>query len=194
VTWISQLPAIDNCWWISCKDIPILYDARSDATIAFKMISLFPFSWVFVCVRVSVHVCACVPVYERERESWCIVHAFCIDLVFYPLLQEGSCRFNPAAVGATCKGYISPSRNEKSLKQAVAAVGPIAVLIDAHHSSFKFYKSGVYNEPKCTRCWSLDMERTKDRITGLLKTGLSAFFLKYSNWRVLCEGAITRVV
>jgi UDP-N-acetyl-D-mannosaminuronic acid transferase (WecB/TagA/CpsF family) len=66
------------------------------------------------------------------------------------MLQDGQCRFNRANVGATCKGYISPQRNEQSLKQAVAAVGPIAVAIDAGQNSFKFYKSGVYNDPKCT--------------------------------------------
>jgi hypothetical protein len=75
----------------------------------------------------------------------------CINRVLSSLLQDGTCRFNRATVGATCRGYISPSRNEKSLKQAVSAVGPIAVAIDAGQSSFQFYKSGVYNEPKCTQ-------------------------------------------
>jgi Papain family cysteine protease len=65
--------------------------------------------------------------------------------------QDGACRFNSATVGATCKGYISPSRNEKSLKQAVFAVGPIAVAIDAGQDSFQFYRSGIYNEPNCTQ-------------------------------------------
>jgi Papain family cysteine protease len=74
-----------------------------------------------------------------------------LDLIFYSLLQDSACRFNRATVGATCKGYISPSRNEKSLKQAVFAVGPIAVAIDAGHTSFQLYKSGVYNEPNCTQ-------------------------------------------
>jgi C1A family cysteine protease len=54
-------------------------------------------------------------------------------------------------VGATCKGFIALPRNEeKALKKAVAAVGPISVSIDARHKSFKLYKSGVYNEPECT--------------------------------------------
>lgn len=65
--------------------------------------------------------------------------------------QDSVCRFNPSNVGATCSGYKqTESINEKSLREAVALIGPIAVSIDADHESLKFYKSGIYNEPKCT--------------------------------------------
>lgn len=36
------------------------------------------------------------------------------------------------------------------MKYVVSNIGPIVVAIDAGHSSFQFYKSGVYNEPECT--------------------------------------------
>lgn len=64
--------------------------------------------------------------------------------------QEGTCNFNRDAVGATLSGYTDVYRNEVSLRDAVAANGPVSVAIDASHPSFQFYKSGVYYEPQCS--------------------------------------------
>jgi len=62
------------------------------------------------------------------------------------------CRFKAADVGATDTGFTDiTSKDENALQQAVATVGPISVAIDAGHTSFQLYKSGVYNEPFCSQ-------------------------------------------
>ncbi|XP_072546261.1 procathepsin L-like isoform X1 [Salminus brasiliensis] len=64
---------------------------------------------------------------------------------------DGDCRFKSDSVGATCTGYVDiTSGDEKALQEAVATIGPISVAIDAGHSSFQLYESGIYNEPDCS--------------------------------------------
>jgi cathepsin L len=61
------------------------------------------------------------------------------------------CRFDATKVGATDTGMVDvPSQDEAALKSAIATVGPVSVAIDAAHSSFQLYRSGVYNEPACS--------------------------------------------
>jgi len=65
--------------------------------------------------------------------------------------RNDKCRFNKANIGATDTGFVDiKARNETDLQAAIATVGPISVAIDASHSSFQFYRSGVYNEPACS--------------------------------------------
>ncbi|CAG5866542.1 unnamed protein product [Menidia menidia] len=65
--------------------------------------------------------------------------------------EDGQCRYKPGNVGATCTGYTDVSEgDEDALKEAVATVGPISVAIDASHSSFQLYESGVYDESECS--------------------------------------------
>jgi len=70
----------------------------------------------------------------------------------YPYVGKNqNCTFNASTVGARVTGFVNVKQgSEKSLKAAVAAVGPIAVGIDASHSSFHFYETGVYYEPHCS--------------------------------------------
>ncbi|XP_060735071.1 cathepsin L-like isoform X2 [Tachysurus vachellii] len=65
--------------------------------------------------------------------------------------KDGSCRYNPDTVGATCDGYMDiNSGDENALKEAVATIGPISVAIDSSHMSFHLYESGIYDEPYCS--------------------------------------------
>ncbi|XP_046977842.1 cathepsin L-like [Vanessa cardui] len=61
------------------------------------------------------------------------------------------CRYDPDDVGATVVGFVDlPKGDEKTLKQAVATVGPVSVTIDASERAFQFYTTGVYYEKKCS--------------------------------------------
>jgi cathepsin L len=72
--------------------------------------------------------------------------------VSYPYeAKDDKCRYNPGASGATDTGSVDvPAGDESKLQEAVATVGPVSVAIDASHSSFQLYKSGVYDEPECS--------------------------------------------
>lgn len=72
--------------------------------------------------------------------------------VSYPYeAKDDKCRYNPASSGATDTGFVDvPQGDESKLQEAVATVGPVSVAIDASHTSFQLYKSGVYDEPECS--------------------------------------------
>ena len=42
------------------------------------------------------------------------------------------------------------AQSEADLQDAIATIGPIAVAMDASHSSFQFYSAGVYSEKECS--------------------------------------------
>jgi len=61
----------------------------------------------------------------------------------YPPGLPGECRFDPAKIAVRVTDFVDlPSKNENALQQAVATIGPIAVAVDASHTSFQFYRSG----------------------------------------------------
>uniref|UniRef100_A0A8C3FT14 Cathepsin S n=1 Tax=Chrysemys picta bellii TaxID=8478 RepID=A0A8C3FT14_CHRPI len=65
---------------------------------------------------------------------------------------NGTCHYNPATRAATCSKFVElPYADEAALKDAVANIGPVSVIIDAAQPSFFLYKSGVYDDPRCTR-------------------------------------------
>ncbi|PAA84028.1 hypothetical protein BOX15_Mlig026053g1 [Macrostomum lignano] len=65
--------------------------------------------------------------------------------------RDEKCSFKSSCVGATVSGFVDiPAKNESALQHAVATIGPISVAIDAGHSSFQLYKSGVYSERLCS--------------------------------------------
>ncbi|NP_001279669.1 cathepsin L1-like precursor [Callorhinchus milii] len=64
--------------------------------------------------------------------------------------KEHPCNYDPRHNAATCHGYrYSEQYDEMALAETVATIGPISVAIDAKHISFQFYKSGIYQEPRC---------------------------------------------
>ncbi|XP_066221815.1 procathepsin L-like isoform X2 [Saccopteryx leptura] len=64
--------------------------------------------------------------------------------------KDKICKYKPENSAAKDAGFMNIHKQEKSLMAAVAAVGPIAVAMDAGHYSFQFYKKGVYYYPKCS--------------------------------------------
>ncbi|KAK5606684.1 hypothetical protein CRENBAI_016948 [Crenichthys baileyi] len=95
--------------------------------------------------------------------------------------EDGQCRYNPDAIGATCTGYVDVKKgDEDALKEAVATIGPVSVGIDASQSSFQLYESGVYDEPDCS---SLELDH------GVLAVGYGTdngrdFWLVKNSWGV----------
>ncbi|KAI1886231.1 hypothetical protein AGOR_G00211860 [Albula goreensis] len=64
--------------------------------------------------------------------------------------KDMPCRYNKKRSVAYCKGYKQlPSGDEKSLRNALIDVGPIAVSVNSDLKTFKFYKSGIYSDPAC---------------------------------------------
>uniref|UniRef100_A0A8C9RDU9 Cathepsin K-like n=1 Tax=Scleropages formosus TaxID=113540 RepID=A0A8C9RDU9_SCLFO len=71
---------------------------------------------------------------------------------FYPYkAKEGKCRYSVKGKAGYCRKYrVLPQGDEKALKKAVATVGPVSVSIYSKLPSFRFYKRGIYHDPKCT--------------------------------------------
>lgn len=64
--------------------------------------------------------------------------------------RDNSCRYNPRNSGATDRGFVLIKRkDETQLKNAVATIGPIAILMDASRVSFQHYREGVYYDGGC---------------------------------------------
>ncbi|XP_070567461.1 procathepsin L-like [Ptychodera flava] len=65
---------------------------------------------------------------------------------------DDPCTYSASKVVAEDTGHTDiMSMDENDLQNAIATVGPISVAIDAGHSSFQFYSSGVYDEPACSQ-------------------------------------------
>ena len=67
------------------------------------------------------------------------------------LHQDGPCRFKESDVVTTDKGFVNIVQfDEENLQKAVATQGPVSVAIDASQTTFRFYKTGVYVDEKCS--------------------------------------------
>uniref|UniRef100_H3C206 Cathepsin 12 n=1 Tax=Tetraodon nigroviridis TaxID=99883 RepID=H3C206_TETNG len=68
----------------------------------------------------------------------------------YTSMDTQPCYYdNKRAVGTIRDYRFIPKGDEQALADAVATIGPITVAIDASHSSFLFYSSGIYEESNC---------------------------------------------
>ncbi|KAG7467762.1 cathepsin L1-like [Solea senegalensis] len=68
----------------------------------------------------------------------------------YTSVDTQPCYYDGRLAEAHIKDYrFIPKGDEQALADAVATIGPITVAIDADHSSFLFYSSGIYEEPMC---------------------------------------------
>ncbi|KAL1765064.1 cathepsin 7-like [Sigmodon hispidus] len=69
----------------------------------------------------------------------------------YPYVgkKEGCCKYNTKRSVVKITGFTVVSSNEVALMYALVNHGPIAVSIDANHTSFQKYTGGIYHEPKC---------------------------------------------
>jgi len=92
--------------------------------------------------------------------------------------QDGTCKFNKNNVGATLASYSNVQSGSETSLQTAGVSGPVSVAIDASHSSFQFYSSGVYYEPDCS---SQDLDH------GVLMVGWdtdksSAYWIVKNSW------------
>jgi len=71
--------------------------------------------------------------------------------VSYPYKAvDGTCVFSAANVGATLASYTNVKAGNEADLVASIVKGPTSVAIDASHSSFQLYTSGIYYEPACS--------------------------------------------
>jgi len=62
-----------------------------------------------------------------------------------------SCQYDAANSAATVAGVtMVESENEAAMLDALTAVGPLSIAIDASRTSFQLYESGVYYERRCS--------------------------------------------
>ncbi|KAL7719995.1 Cysteine proteinase 3 [Entamoeba marina] len=73
-----------------------------------------------------------------------------MDEISYPYVAvQSHCSYNKNAQRVTMDHFETTELSETALVEAIAE-GPVSVCIDSSQSSFQFYKSGVYDEPKCS--------------------------------------------
>eukprot|EP01098_Paradermamoeba_levis_P000574 TRINITY_DN105_c0_g1_i6.p1 TRINITY_DN105_c0_g1~~TRINITY_DN105_c0_g1_i6.p1 ORF type:complete len:364 (-),score=159.12 TRINITY_DN105_c0_g1_i6:109-1092(-) len=68
----------------------------------------------------------------------------------YTATDGNACQYTTANKGATISKYTDVDSGDEAGLAAAVATQPISVAIDASHSSFQFYSSGVYYEPDCS--------------------------------------------
>lgn len=76
----------------------------------------------------------------------------------YPYLEDlrheeiYSCHYNESNTVSTIKGHLRiRPKDEKTVKDVVAAKGPVAFAFDGSLESFMYYEGGIYDDEECPR-------------------------------------------
>jgi len=93
---------------------------------------------------------------------------------------DGTCAYQPAAVGATIKSFVDITPNdENALLDAVSTVGPVSIAIQAA-DDFMFYSSGVYDSTDCSSSPSTLNHGVA--IVGYGVDGAAPFWIVRNSW------------
>lgn len=81
-------------------------------------------------------------------------HSFMLSFIFsfFRFPQEGYCHCshkNNCSTVQFTRMMTTPKKNEEALRRGLAWYGPASIAINANRKSFKFYSSGVLDDPKC---------------------------------------------
>lgn len=93
----------------------------------------------------------CVYGFVEDAFKYILINGGIDNEISYPYeAVQNQCRFRRDTIGATSTGFVKlKTGDEMQLTQAVASIGPISVLINSSLNSFRFYHTGVYNDPSC---------------------------------------------
>nr|XP_060482968.1 procathepsin L-like [Panthera onca] len=78
--------------------------------------------------------------------KWMVV----IKFLFPYHSKDGPCKYRPEHSAANVTAFENIPQQEEALMMAVANMGPISAAIDASLDTFRFYKEGIYYDPKCS--------------------------------------------
>jgi len=92
--------------------------------------------------------------------------------------QDGTCKFSAAHIGSDLVSYTNVQQGSEADLVAKINLGPTSVAIDASHSSFQMYKSGIYYEPACSPT-ALDHGVLA---VGYGATGSSDYYIVKNSW------------
>jgi cathepsin L len=90
----------------------------------------------------------------------------------------GTCHYEAADSGATISGFTNVPQDSESALETAAQQQPVSVAIDASHSSFQFYRSGVYYEAACS---STQLDHGV-LVVGYGTSGSSDYWLVKNSW------------
>jgi len=103
-----------------------------------------------------------------------------LESVYPYTAKDGKCNLAGKNAVAKLTSYkdVTPAKDETALTTAITSIGPISVAIDASHSSFQLYKTGVYYEASCSST-SLDHGVLA---VGYGTTGTSDYYIVKNSW------------